>query len=112
MSLNRGVILQCNTQNPFTQSTRPRITWPKAVQTWPKAAHLLERRMLPIPQGRMLLVEELEGVTAVGVNVAKDLEAASLADEEGPPLGHRQERAVPRDHARCASRAHRPHQPS
>ena len=43
-----------------------------------------------MPQGRMLFVEELEGVTAVGEKVTEELEADSLADEESPPLGHRQ----------------------
>ena len=38
----------------------------------------------------MLKEKALEAVTGVGVNVTEDLEAASLADEEGPPLGHRQ----------------------
>ncbi|MDA8584438.1 hypothetical protein N9L68_09375, partial [bacterium] len=55
---------------------------------------LLERRVAPIPQGRMLTVKKLEAVTRVRGNATDDLEAASLADEEGPPLGHRQERAL------------------
>ena len=38
---------------------------------------LLERRVAPVPQGRMLFVEELEGVTAVGEKVTEELEAAS-----------------------------------
>ena len=58
-------------------------------------------------------------MTGVGVNVTDELEAASLADEEGPPLGHRLVRALPRGHGTAryndagitASRAHRPHQP-
>ena len=60
---------------------------------------LLERRVAPVPRGRMLTAKELEAVTGVGVNVTEELEAASLADEEGPPLGHRQERALPGDQA-------------
>ena len=41
----------------------------------------------------MLFVQELEGVTAVGEKVTEELEAASLAEYEGPPLGHRQKQA-------------------
>ena len=36
--------------------------------------------MAPVPQGRMLFVKELEGVTAVGEKVTEELEAASLAE--------------------------------
>ena len=41
---------------------------------------LLERRVAPVPPWRMLIVEELEGVTAVGEKVTEELEAASLAE--------------------------------
>ena len=63
------------------------------MHTWPKAVRLMERRVFPVPQGRMPVVEQLVGVTAVRVRVAKELEAARLADKKGEPLGNRQERA-------------------
>ena len=52
----------------------------KRLQTLARGPGLLERRVAPVPQGRMLFVEELEGVTAVGEKVTEELEAASLAE--------------------------------
>ena len=65
----------------------------------------------------MLIVEELKGVTAVREKVTEELEAASLADEEGPTLGKRRARAqslLARGRAQMpahALRAPRPHRP-
>ena len=50
------------------------------LQALARGPGLLERRVAPVPQGRMLFVEELEGVTAVSEKVTEELEAASLAE--------------------------------